>query len=227
MSPASVSIPRPLWVGLALLATVLLLGAGIAFGLGEHPWQIDAAWQDFVSTTRGPVMLAFSYGMNFIGGGWFAVFVVPGVGAIALLIARRPWGALYWVLAITVSAGIVQVIKRVVGRARPEDILVISDYGSFPSGHVANAATIAVALFMLFPRVWVAVAGSAWVVLMAFSRTYLGAHWLSDTLGGALVGAAAALLVAAVLARPLEAEAERHSGSLPAADPDRPTAESH
>ena len=49
-------------------------------------------------------------------------------------------------------------------------ILQLSDFGSFPSGHVANAATIAVALLVLFPRVWVAVAGAAWVIVMAPSR---------------------------------------------------------
>ncbi|BDV31483.1 phosphatase PAP2 family protein [Microbacterium terricola] len=211
MSPAAVSFARPLWVGLGLLGAAVLLGAGIAFGFGEQPWAIDAAWQDFISATRGPVMLAFAYGMDFVGGGWFAVFVVPIGGAIALLIARRPWGALYWVLVSAVSAGIVQVLKHLVGRARPEDMIVISDFGSFPSGHVANAATLAVALFVLFPRVWVAVAGGVWVVLMAFSRTYLGAHWLSDTLGGALVGASAALLTAAALAAPLQAEGDRRA----------------
>ena len=57
------------------------------------------------------------------------------------------------------------------------------------------------AIWVLFPRVWVAIVGAAWVLLMAFSRTYLGAHWLSDTLGGMLVGASAALLVAAAFAR--------------------------
>src|SRR5690606_28731516 len=120
---------------------------------------------------------------------------------------RRPWGAAYFLVAEVASVAFVQVLKHLVGRARPEDILVLSDFGSFPSGHVANAATVAMALFVLFPRVWTAVAGAAWVVLMAFSRTYLGAHWLSDTVGGALIGAAAALLVAAAFAKPLRREA--------------------
>jgi undecaprenyl-diphosphatase len=73
---------------------------------------------------------------------------------------------------------------------------VASDFGSFPSGHTANAATIAVVVWVLFPRVWTAVAGVLWVVAMALSRTVLSVHWATDTLGGALAGAAAVFLLA-------------------------------
>ena len=103
-----------------------------------------------------------------------------------------------------------QLLKVTVGRARPEDMLVQSDPGSFPSGHTANAATTAVALgFIFFPRIWVWVAGSAYAVAMALSRTYLGAHWLSDTIGGLLLGAGVAVLVWAPFAFRLAAEGGR------------------
>ena len=195
-----------LWVGAALLVATVLLTAGILLGVDDGPFPIDRAWQDFLVPLRGPLVLWFSYAMNVIGGGWVAILVVPIGVAVLLVMLHRPWSAAYFVVAAAVSAGMVKVVKHLVGRARPEDILVISDFGSFPSGHVANAATVASALFILFPHVWTALAGAAWVVLMAFSRTYLGAHWLTDTVGGALIGVAAALLVAAAFAKPLRAE---------------------
>ncbi len=37
--------------------------------------------------------------------------------------------------------------------------------------------------------------GAAYVVLMLLSRTYLGAHWLTDTLAGMLIGAGVAIIV--------------------------------
>jgi undecaprenyl-diphosphatase len=51
---------------------------------------------------------------------------------------------------------------------------------------------------------------------MAVSRTYLGAHWISDTIGGLLLGAGVAVIVWTPLAYRLAAEATRpHPFFLP------------
>ncbi|MET0672931.1 MAG: phosphatase PAP2 family protein [Microbacterium pygmaeum] len=193
--------------GVVLIALASALGAIIFFrGYG---YAVDIWWNSVLLEWVSPFMLAFSRAMNWLGGGWFGVFAVPVIGAILLLVARRPWSAAFFVTAEVVSAGTVQILKHLFGRARPEDILVISDYGSFPSGHVANAATIAATAVVLFPRLWVVLVGTAWVLLMALSRTYLHAHWLSDTLGGALVGVGVVLIIAAVYAGPLNRERAR------------------
>jgi undecaprenyl-diphosphatase len=106
----------------------------------------------------------------------------------------------FFITAEIASAATVQLLKHLFGRARPEEIIVISDFGSFPSGHVANAATLATAAFILFPRLLVAIIGAAWVILMAISRTALHAHWLSDTIAGAMIGAGVVLIVAGFFA---------------------------
>lgn len=187
----------------------ILVGAAVILGIlvtVDADWDLDAWWNGFVQTFA--VVQPLSLAMNFLGGGWFATFVVPLSAIAALLAMRRPWGAALVGLASIVSAGGVQLLKAVFGRARPEEMLVISDHGSYPSGHVANAATIAVIALVLFPRVWVAVVGAAWVFVMAFSRTQVHAHWLSDTVGGAMVGAGFALLVAAALTARLTRESD-------------------
>ncbi|WP_454138672.1 phosphatase PAP2 family protein [Microbacterium paulum] len=191
-------------IGVVLL--VLAIGLGIQVTL-EADIDIDDWWNSFVDVFSPLQPGAFV--MNFLGGGWFATFVVP-LGAAAILLAlRRPWGALFALCASAGSALAVQLLKAAFGRARPEDMIVISDHGSYPSGHTANAATIAVIAVVIVPRVWVAVVGAAWVFAMAFSRTQVHAHWFSDTVGGTLAGLGAALVVAALFTAVLERERER------------------
>ncbi|MWB99843.1 phosphatase PAP2 family protein [Agromyces seonyuensis] len=189
--------------GIVALVAAVLVGVLV---VGRTANTIDEAWMRGVLAIRGPVGEWLALVMDTLGGGVVGVFLVPVGIALALLAARRPWAACFSIVAAASSALVVQILKQVFGRARPEDMLVQSDYGSFPSGHTANAATIAVTFAVLFPRVWVIVAGAAYTVLMALSRTYLGAHWLSDTLGGALVGAGTALLVWAAFAHVLDRE---------------------
>lgn len=196
----------PILSGVSAVIAAALLGLVVTVRSGGLAFEFDEEWAEDVLEIRGPVGDVISYFMNGLGGGIVGVFVVPiGVGLV-LLIARRPWAALYFVVASAVSAGAVQLLKNLFGRARPEDIIVISDFGSFPSGHVANAATIAVAIGIIAPYTWVRVLGTAYTLLMAASRTYLGAHWISDTIGGILVGVGAALLMWAAFAAPLERE---------------------
>jgi membrane-associated phospholipid phosphatase len=201
--------------GLGALITALLLGAVIMARNRGVPFGFDEDWAEEVLTLRGTIGDVFAYFMNWLGGGVMGVFVIPVAVAVVLLVVRRPWGALYFIVASAVSAGVVQALKALFGRLRPDDILVATDTGSFPSGHVANAATISVAVGVIVPIVWVWIAGAVYTVLMAASRTYLGAHWSSDTIGGMLVGAGVALLLWAVFATQLERErlewVERHA----------------
>lgn len=181
-----------------MLAAATLLGAAIVFGYTEPP-GFDTWWNQEVVENRADWMLSFALALDHIGGGWVAILVVPLLVIIALLIARRWQAAVFAAIAFLASAGAVQLLKQLFGRARPEDMIVASDFGSFPSGHTANAATIAVVLWLVFPRAWTAILGIAWIVLMAVSRTLLSVHWATDTLGGALVGTGVVLVLGALL----------------------------
>jgi len=190
-------------------ALALALSAGLGFlavvrssGVPE----IDAEWMEEIIEHRATFWDVPALFMNALGGGVIGVIVVPVLLATVLLILKRPWAAGYFLAATILSAGIVQLLKQLFGRARPLEILVTSDFGSFPSGHVANAATMAMVLAILFPRVWVWAAGVAYTVIMLLSRTYLGAHWLTDTIGGLLIGLGVAVVVWAPLAAKLDGE---------------------
>jgi membrane-associated phospholipid phosphatase len=194
------NLSRPV---LFITGAILVLAA---FGLGalifyqQAPFEIDEAWNALLFSNPITFLTAFSQVMNFLGAGWFSVIVVPIAVALALILIKRPWSALFFLAAQVASAAAVQALKHLFGRARPEEIIVISDFGSYPSGHVANAATLAAVAFILFPRLIVAIIGAVYVVLMAISRTAVHAHWLTDTIGGAMIGAGVVLIVAGFFA---------------------------
>jgi membrane-associated phospholipid phosphatase len=196
-------------VGVVLLVLGVVLGTAIA--LDADPVDIDVWWNGLVDVFA-PLMRPLAFILDAAGGGWVATYVIPLAAALLLVLVRRPWSAGFFLAASLVSALIVQLLKGIYGRVRPDEILVISDHGSYPSGHTANAATIAVILIVIFPRAWVAVLGLGWIFLMALSRTQVHAHWFSDTVGGTLVGAGAALVVAGVFVVPLLRERERALG---------------
>ncbi|HEU4849584.1 MAG TPA: phosphatase PAP2 family protein [Terrimesophilobacter sp.] len=191
--------------GLSAVVLAVLLGL-LIFARHNGPILVDEVWMDEMLEHRVGWLEVPALVLNFVGGGWFARILVPVGTVAALLVARRRWAAAYYALAVLLGVLAVQSLKATFDRPRPEEILVVSDAGSFPSGHVANAATLAVSLAIILGRAWVWYAGVVYTVAMALSRTYLGAHWLTDTVGGALLGAGIAVIVWAPLARRLDRE---------------------
>ena len=205
------------WLLISGIVAVVLagsLGLVIAHRGGGLPFEFDTGWMAEVLEERSIWLDVPARFMDWLGGGWFGVLVVP-LAIIALLcVARRFWGAAYYAIAVLLSVAVVQLMKAVFDRPRPEELLVVTDAGSFPSGHVANAATMAVVLAIILGRWWVWFVGIGYVVLMALSRTYLGAHWITDTIGGALLGAAVAVAAWAVFAPRLHSERKGRPGSV-------------
>jgi len=126
------------------------------------------------------------------------------IGVAILLGVRRYWVLLgYWVGTALVSELAVGFFKSAYDRRRPPQSLVETTGGSFPSGHAVVGAAIAIALvIVLFApgahrRVWEVRAG-LFAFIMAMSRVYLRAHWLSDAVAGLLFGAATALAFGAI-----------------------------
>ncbi|MET3769289.1 undecaprenyl-diphosphatase [Marisediminicola sp. UYEF4] len=196
----------PLVSGIAAVVLAAVLGAVIAYRASNKPFEFDTEWMEEILEARNPVLEIPAQLMNTVGGGLFGVIILPIVIVVLLLILRRKWAALYFAAASILSAGLVQLLKNVFARPRPEDMLVTADIGSFPSGHVANAATMAVVLGFILQRTWVWIAGMVYAILMMLSRTYLGVHWASDTIGGLVLGAGVAVILWAPLAHRLHLE---------------------
>jgi membrane-associated phospholipid phosphatase len=101
---------------------------------------------------------------------------------------------------IVVASGASFVLKYIVNRPRPstQDSLIIpaSDMGSpsFPSGHTTMAFSTAAALSLAYPKWYVILPSYAWAFTVGYSRMYLGVHYPTDVLAGAIIGTGSAYL---------------------------------
>jgi membrane-associated phospholipid phosphatase len=125
--------------------------------------------------------------------------VVALVAVVVLWLRGRRRTAVFVAVAVVGAAALETVTKVIVGRARPvfSDPVAHAAGGSFPSGHAMTSLTVfgvAVIMAERRRRETVAVAVVA-VAAVGFSRMALGVHYLSDVLGGWLLGTAWLLAV--------------------------------
>ena len=103
-------------------------------------------------------------------------------------------------VAVGINLVVTYGLKSVVNRQRPyEQYHFIHPYqlesdGSFPSGHTSFAFNTATSLALHTRKWYIAAPAYAWASAVGYSRLYLGVHYPTDVLGGALVGAGTAWL---------------------------------
>ncbi|MGR4879572.1 phosphatase PAP2 family protein [Streptomyces sp. LARHCF249] len=225
-SPAAIEAARPdgsaggaprggglLLLGLLLLGAAALAALVVRADVADPPFQaLDERWLTWMGGPHDGAYAAAASALDWFGGPFGAV--VP-LALLALLLVRgRRVSAGFLLLAfLGGNLLVVQGLKHLVDRPRPAHPLVRVDHGSFPSGHAATAALLVVVVgALLVPaarrRLWWA-AGTVFTLAMMWSRTWLHAHWLSDTAAGAAAGAGAGLLVWWLLRPALERERER------------------
>ncbi|MBS1610722.1 MAG: phosphatase PAP2 family protein [Bacteroidetes bacterium] len=102
--------------------------------------------------------------------------------------------------SIVVSTLFTYALKNTVKRPRPYTvdslIIKIGPGGgySFPSGHTSEAFALATSLSMSYPKWYVIGPAYLWASTVAYSRMYLGVHYPTDILAGAIVGSGSAYL---------------------------------
>ncbi len=171
-----------------LLLRMIHSGSGIAlYDLGFSRWGANNA-------------TAFStHGLKLVSmlGGYEALTALS-IG-VAVLEYRRGLGRSVLPLLVLVVGGqfaLVETVKAIVHRARPDLARLTGFSGaSFPSGHAAAAAASFAAFSLLLGRrrspttkaIFAAVA-AAITATVAASRVLLGVHWFTDVLGGVAIG---------------------------------------
>jgi undecaprenyl-diphosphatase len=156
----------------------------------------DAVWE-LAGRVRNEPATAVATALSWLGS---AEVNWPLRGAALLLLAwRRHWlRAAAFTLAVVTSELFIGPVKALVDRPRPPGALLETTAASFPSGHAIATAVTAVGLVLVLAQPgrsrwrW-EVRAVVFTAVMALSRVYLRAHWLSDTVAGALLGAGLAL----------------------------------
>ena len=167
----------------------------------EKLLELDRRWSARISfSNRPPAVRAIGALFAHSGDSWF---LGAGLVAVWLLgdVFWKEW-ALVLFIGIFVTATIVIALKFLIRRQRPEGewgaIYRRTDPHSFPSGHAARAAMLAVLVVGMGPA-WLVPIMLIWAPLVTLSRVAMDLHYLSDAVAGAalgiLVGLATPLLI--------------------------------
>ncbi|MCU1615113.1 MAG: Phosphoesterase PA-phosphatase related protein [Frankiales bacterium] len=189
---------RGLLVSGALLSGAVAVGVLVVVPATRPAVQAvdDAVWR-FAGALQNRPTTVLAVGLSWLGSAW--VNWPLRAAALALLAWRRRWLRLAALgLAVLTSEILIGSVKASVDRPRPAGSLIATSGAAFPSGHAIASAVTAVGLVLVLappgPRRWRwEVRAVAFAAVMALSRVYLRAHWLSDTVAGGLLGAALAL----------------------------------
>ncbi|WP_188456311.1 phosphatase PAP2 family protein [Virgibacillus oceani] len=188
--------------GFLIAGTLFLMIIVVIFSFTYH----DSHWSDL--NTAVAVKL-----YNFLGDGWTSVLTsITNIGSgyfqlplTGLLVMYFVFQRYYWVAGLVafniISVRLInRILKSVFEVARPNlEHLVHAGYYSFPSGHAMNSTAFYGLLAFLIcsyivktkkQRFWTWLLVSALIVLIGFSRVYLGVHFPMDVLGGFAAGGA-------------------------------------
>lgn len=166
----------------------------------ESLLAFDARWSQRLRMAQSEkVWFQLAAFLAHSGDSWFW-----GIGALIIWLSTQgEWRAKAALIAagIVGLAVVVMVIKFTVRRRRPPGewgaIYRNTDPHSFPSGHAARAAMLAVMAIGLGPA-WFGWIVAIWAPLVSLARVATGMHYLSDVLAGIIIGLVAGLFMLAI-----------------------------
>lgn len=180
-----------------LLSTAAFLVCTAAAGTGLLR-PMDALILGLASRTDSRILDAAGLATSVVGGVEFVAVATVALAA-GLLVQGRGRLAQRLVVAFLVTGLIELAVKTVVPqtpvpeeamRAPDPSLLDVSTPYPYPSGHILRSVLLLGAIYALWPNRPARIAVLICLAASATCRVYLGAHWPSDVIGGALLGIA-------------------------------------
>ena len=144
----------------------------------------------YVQSFSNETLDSFFEIITMLGEEWFFIILF----AIFFWCFNKSFGYKLAFICLT-SAAINTIIKEIVKLPRPigyegiKSIRVETAEGySFPSGHTQQSSSLFATLMIEFKKKWLYFIGALGILLVGFSRMYLGVHWPSDVIGGLIIG---------------------------------------
>jgi undecaprenyl-diphosphatase len=226
---AVVGIFIALGVVVAVGATVTFVAIAGEVREGETQ-QFDEAALRWIETHHTPFLDRAMLEITFLGTGLIVLTLVL-VSGMFLWLTKHRHSALLLIVATLGSVVINNLLKAGFDRPRPQ-VFEVGQHtlsSSFPSGHAMSAAAVYMTVAYLaarlqrrrISRVLTLLAATTIVILIAFSRLYLGVHYPSDVGAGVVIGIAWAALCMAMLETTL-LYGRRRSATLRAAEAPSP-----
>jgi undecaprenyl-diphosphatase len=204
----------PIWTAVVCGALFAVLTWSVVTGVGLA--GIDGDIERVVVAHRAGWTTATLKVLTWMGSSLVLWPLIGMVASVLVLSARRRREALFLIVALGGSVALSDLVKAIVDRPRPPAwVRLIEVSGSaYPSGHAMDAMSAFAALSVVLVvrrsmtgRVAVVGGAALAILVVGWSRLYLGEHWLTDVLGGYLLGATWVALIAAALLRPPAAPA--------------------
>lgn len=185
-------------IGIAIVAMAIALG-----------FYFDDSVRDFMVQHQNPAMRSFMRYVSILGDWPLHLALGLLLLAVAWISDSKKWTRIFLAMLIAMAiAGLTgHVIKRTIPRPRPSVHAEMrwggphfsSKYHSFPSGHVGASTAFFCTLLLASRRIGLACLPI--LIVIAFSRMYLGAHYLSDVVCAAVLGILCALIVTRMFLR--------------------------
>ncbi|PWS28735.1 hypothetical protein DHW03_02510 [Pedobacter yonginense] len=185
---------------LLLLTFLIICFIGLSVFISFHPLlPFDIKTSNFIQQYHSDFMDQCMLAISFFGE---LPYSLLSVVVVALVFYYLKYKREAYFISTTLLSGLVILgVKNIINRQRPTSFYVrlveVNRFQSYPSGHVLSYVLFFGFLIILMntlktipkaTRIVVTYVSAFLMIMVSFSRIYLGAHWFTDTVGGCLLG---------------------------------------